>query len=245
MDEDVFLSREEAERVLHQTEYWHYPFELPWGRSSASKPGTEERHDQRRRHFFEPLLAVYGGTLDGKRVLDLGCCQGYWTFEAARAGAVHCLGLDSSATFIAEARALRTLFDRGTTEFRLAHLEEERWWEGLEPFDVTLFLGLFYHLLEPIAVLRRAMALTRETIVVDSVAQPRGEPLLALVRRIPEEPSTCGSGPMSNLRVRPTPAALLALLEDGGFTTAEVLPVHGPMPPEYVSGRRVSIIARR
>jgi tRNA (mo5U34)-methyltransferase len=245
MDEDVFLSATEAESLLRQTVYWHYPFDLPWGRSAASKPGTEDRHDLRRRHFFEPLLAAYGGSLGAKRVLDLGCCQGHWTFEAARAGAARCLGLDSSETFIAESRALRTLFGLVNTEFRCVHLEDDRWWDGLRPFDVTLFLGLFYHLADPISVLRRAMALTRETMVIDTVVQPRAEPLLILVRRNPEEPTTRNSGLSTGIRIKPTPAALLALLEDGGFARTEVLPVRGPMPPDYASGRRISLLARR
>lgn len=181
----------------------------------------------------------------GKRVLDLGCCQGFWTLEAAQAGAGFCLGLDSSEAFIREARALRTVFGADACEFRQAHLEEDLWWQDLEPFDVTLFLGLFYHLADPISVMRRAMALTGETMIVDTVVQQRDEPLLLLVPRNLDEPSTKNSGLSTGIRVQPTPAALVALLEDGGFTSVEVLPNRGPLPRDYESGRRVSVIGRR
>ena len=73
MDVDVRLGAEEAERVLSGTEYWHYPFDLPWGDVSASKPGTDDRHEQRRRYFFSPLLDGVGGSLADKWVLDFGC----------------------------------------------------------------------------------------------------------------------------------------------------------------------------
>lgn len=106
MDVDARLSEAEAERVLRGTEYWHYPFDLPWGDVGASKPGTDDRHEQRKRHFFAPLLVGFGGSLAGKRVLDLGCCQGFWTLEAARSGAAACLGLDSSEAFITELNRL-------------------------------------------------------------------------------------------------------------------------------------------
>ena len=241
-------TRQEAEQILRRAEYWHYPFDLPWGPVAPDKPGTQERHAQRRRHFFEPLLAGYGGSLRGKRVLDLGCCQGFWSFEAARAGASACLGIDSSAAFVAEARALRALAKAdtlGICEFRQAHLEDDPWWTGIGPFDVCLFLGLFYHLAEPTYVLRRAMALTRETIVVDTVVQPGKEPILALVPRNPDEPSTARSGLTTNLRAKPTVAAVVALLEDGGFTRVDVLPPREPMPRDYLNGRRISVIARR
>lgn len=242
---DAPMTRAEAERVLRGTEYWHYPFDLPWASVSASKTGTNERHEQRRRHFFEPLVERFGGSLAGGRVLDLGCCQGFWAFEAARAGAASCLGLDSSAAFIEEARALRTILGVEGCEFRQAHLEDDVWWEGLAPFDVVLYLGLFYHLADPLSVLRRGMALCRGSIVVDTVVTQGEEPILALVPRNPNEPSTRNSGLSTGIRVKPTPAALVALLKDGGFGEVEVLPNREPMPRDYVNGNRVSVIAHR
>ena len=250
------LTEQEAEAILRRVEYWHYPFDLAWGRAVPAKRRHDVRHQQRRVHFFEPLLRSYGGSLAGKRVLDLGCCQGFWSFEAARAGATSCLGLDSSEAFVEEARALRTVLRIDNCTFRQAHLEDDPWWQGIEPVEVCLFLGLFYHLTDPVAVLRRAMELTREVIIVDTqvwtqgspratVAPPADAPALILVERNPEEPTTAGSGMTSMLRAVPTRAALLALLKDGGFASAEVLAPRPPMPRDYLAGRRVSIIARR
>ena len=36
------------------------------------------RQEQRRRYFLEPLLGLTGGSLQGRRVLDLGCSAGFW-----------------------------------------------------------------------------------------------------------------------------------------------------------------------
>jgi len=245
MQTDQQLSMDEAERILRNTEYWHYPFQLPWDDVHASKANTDDRHQQRRKHFFEPLLALYGGSLQGKRVIDLDCCQGFWTLEAARAGAESCLGLDSSEAFIEEARALRTVFSIDNCAFQQAHLEDDLWWVDLEPFDVTLFLGLFYHLADPLSVTRRAMALTNETIVIDTVVQQRDEPLLLLKPRNADEPSTNKSGLSTGIRVQPTTAALVMLLEDGGFSKVTVLQNQPPMPKDYMNNRRVSVIGQR
>lgn len=140
---------------------------------------------------------------------------------------------------------MRALTGADACEFRQAHLEDDPWWDGLRPFDVTLFLGLFYHLADPISVFRRAAALTREAMVIDTVVQQREEPLLLLVPRNPDEPSTMNSGLSTGIRVQPTPAALVALLRDAGFASTEVLPVRGPMPADYASGRRVAVLGRR
>jgi 2-polyprenyl-3-methyl-5-hydroxy-6-metoxy-1,4-benzoquinol methylase len=238
------MTREEAERILRAVTYWHYPFKLPWGRAEATKPGHNERHEMRWNHFFRPLLALYGGRLSGKRVLDLGCCQGFWSFEAAKAGARYCLGLDSSESFIAQAEALRIIYGINECEFRQAHLEEDIWWEGLEPFHITLFLGLFYHLTDPIFVLRRALALTVEAIVIDTEIVPAAESALFIVPRDPHEPTTCGSNLTTTIRMVPTRKALADLLQDSGFQV-QFLEPRGPLPPEYLSGHRISLIARR
>jgi 2-polyprenyl-3-methyl-5-hydroxy-6-metoxy-1,4-benzoquinol methylase len=52
------------------------------------------RHQQRYRYFFEPLVRLFGGSLKGHRVLDLGCNAGFWSLKAAEAGADFVLGVD-------------------------------------------------------------------------------------------------------------------------------------------------------
>ncbi len=234
----------EAEEILRATEYWHYPFELPWGRITPTRASLE-RHGLRRRHFFEPLLELYGGSLAGRSVLDLGCCQGFWSFEAARAGASSCLGIDSSERFIMEARALSVILKEERCEFMHAHLEEERWWEHLAPRPVTLFLGLFYHLADPLLVLRHAMRCTSETIVIDTNVTADKESTLAIVQRDADEPTTRGSQVSTSIRIVPSRRALADLLADGGFRRIEFLKAHSWMIRSYRKGERVSLIARR
>jgi hypothetical protein len=106
-------------------------------------------------------------------------------------------------------------------------------------------LGLFYHLVDSIFVLRKAASLTLETLVVDTDILPGDGSFLAVVPRDPDEPTTRGSNLVSNLRVVPTRQALLSLIADAGFEDMECLDPDPRMPPEYLSGRRLSVIARR
>ena len=239
------MNRSESEQILRKTAYWHYPVDLPWGRMTASKPGHNERHEWRRRHFFTRLLERCGGTLSGRRVLDLACCQGFWSFEAARNGAQRCLGLDSSAAFTNEAQAIKILTGTSVCEFRCVHLEEDPWWAELEQFDVTLFLGLFYHLTDAVSVLRRALALTREIVVIDTEISADERPTLTIVPRDPQEPTTSGSNPVAPVRLVPSRAAISTLLRCCRFSQVEFLAADRAAPDDYRLGKRVSVIARR
>src|SRR5262245_49971380 len=100
------MDRTASEQLLRDVDYWHYPFDLPSGTTIPGRPGVDpQRHFLRKRHFFDPLVQHYGGSLHGKNVLDLGCCQGFWCMNASRAGA-RCVGIDSSEEFIREAGAV-------------------------------------------------------------------------------------------------------------------------------------------
>ena len=239
------MNRNEAEWILRQVEYWHYPVELPWGKMEATKPGHNERHLLRRQHFFEPLLKLCGGSLNGKRVLDLGCCQGHWSFEVRKAGASFCLGIDSSPDFVNQAEALGTIFGLDQCEFRCAQLEEDDWWKDLGTFHITFFLGLFYHLADPIFVLRKALSCTSETVLVDTGVFPGDASTITFVPRDLQEPTTRNSKIVSRIRAFPTRAALHDILEDGGFRTIRFLTPDVSMPADYLEGSRVSVIAQR
>ena len=238
------LDREQAEQTLRATTYWHYPFSLPWGDVVPSR-ATYERHHLRRSHIFGPLLNYYGGSLAGKTVLDVGCCQGFWSFEASGAGARECLGIDSSPAFIREAQALSVIKNVQNCVFRQLHVEEPLAWEQLSPRHVTFFLGLFYHLADPVFALRKAMLNTLETLIIDTEIIRSSSPTLTIKSRNPDEPTTRNSNISTTIRLVPTIAALGELLQSGGFSRVEVIKPSRDMPREYHRKQRASLIAFR
>jgi len=238
------MSPDEARKILEKALYWHYRFEFPWGETVPTRPGWADRVEKRKAHFFQPLLNHFGGSLAGKKVLDLGCCQGYWSMEAARSGAAHVLGLDSSEAFIQEAEAAAYTLGINNCVFMKAHLEDEDGWTGADP-DVTLMLGVHYHLTDPIHVLRKAMKITKEILVIDGEVAVDDKPCFHLRARTKGEPTTIRSNLSSDLRTVPTATALILLLQDGGFKSIEVLKPGPDMPADYHVPTTVSIIASR
>lgn len=87
--------------------------------------------------------------LEGKRVLDVGCNEGFFSFEAKRRGAAQVIGLDANPAAIDRARR------RGT---EVAFLLQS--WDTLPAgrFDIILFLSALHYESRPRELLQRLCA---------------------------------------------------------------------------------------
>jgi tRNA (mo5U34)-methyltransferase len=125
-----------------------------------------------RERFQQMLLNLFPDGLEGRSVLDCACNCGAHLFWAKELGAGRCLGFDIREHWLNQARFLveHRPGPKDDMRFELADLYDLPSLE-LEPFDLTLFLGIFYHLPEPIRGLKIAADQTREALVVHTVTQ--------------------------------------------------------------------------
>jgi tRNA (mo5U34)-methyltransferase len=101
--------------------------------------------------------------LGGKTLLDLGCWDGFYSFEAERRGArvtaVDCWRPDN---FFRAREAL------GSTipfhELSVYEVTQEK----LGSFEIVFFLGVLYHLRHPLLALERVCEVTRELAVIET-----------------------------------------------------------------------------
>ncbi len=155
--------------------------------------------------------------MTGMSVLDIGCNEGFFAFEAERRGAAPVLALDKSR----EAAAKFDLVHRLTgsrVEFRRVRLDEvQRKRDGR--FDLVFFLSVFHHLRHPLAVLDHVADLTGGCAVMEFVeAVPRGEEQpSALVRKLSKR---------GHLHMLPTRKFLVEVLERAGFARVEIVGEH-------------------
>ena len=116
--------------------------------------------------------AIFGNLdLRGRSVLDIGAWNGYFSFEAKRRQAQRVLATDhhcwtpainGRATFDLARTALK--LDVEALDVDVPDLTPDR----IGQFDVVLFLGVFYHLVDPIRALQNLAAVTNEVAVVET-----------------------------------------------------------------------------
>jgi tRNA (mo5U34)-methyltransferase len=122
--------------------------------------------------FKALLLRLFPDGLEGRSVLDCACNSGAFLFWAKELGAGRCFGFDVREQWIEQARFLaeHRLGSGNDVRFEVHDLYDVPSL-GLEPFDITLFHGIFYHLPAPVAGLKVAADLTREALVISTTTQ--------------------------------------------------------------------------
>jgi len=187
---------------------WYHSMELPDGRVI---PGFQSLDVLRHRLAQFPLPA----DLRGKRALDIGAWDGWFTFELERRGA-RVLAVDSTA--IERFRIARDLLG-SQAEYRIDDVCR------LSPaqighFDIVMFLGVLYHLKHPMLALEKVCELSTdmvcvESFVTDEGADPAARPLMEFY----ETTELCGQ--FDNW-VGPNTACLLALCRTAGFARVQL-----------------------
>jgi tRNA (mo5U34)-methyltransferase len=145
---------EQHSQVL-QGSWWH-SIDLGGGRIT---PGVHS-HEELLNNFNR--FALPSG-LDGLRVLDIGCWDGFYAFEAEKRGA-GVVALDSwrPDNFFRAREALGSKIPF----HELSVYDATR--AKLDSFDIVFFLGVLYHLRHPLLALERVCELTRDVAIVES-----------------------------------------------------------------------------
>jgi SAM-dependent methyltransferase len=115
-----------------------------------------------------------GGDFNRRRILDIGCLEGYFSIECALHGA-DVLGLDGKLLNIKKCEFVRSVLGVQRATFVQSDAMKVRQ-ESVGRYDVVLALGLLYHLDNPHAFLENIAGLCDGFVVIDThvalTAQP-------------------------------------------------------------------------
>jgi tRNA (mo5U34)-methyltransferase len=203
-----------APTIAPETLRWFHQMDLGEGRLTPGAVSLDILKAQADIYFRDGLT--------GLSVLDVGCIDGFNSFEAERRGAGRVLATDHYmwATGSGDRRAFELAHAayRSSVEVMdidLPDLVPER----IGHFDLVLFCGVLYHMRNPLAVLERLAPVARSMMVVETHMNALDEQRPAMIFY----PGTELNSDASNWW-GPNRPCIEAMLRDVGFARVDFTP---------------------
>lgn len=103
--------------------------------------------------------AILSGGVQGKVILDIGCNNGYYLYQAALQNPKFVLGVDPVIPYYLQFRFLQKFCPLPNVDFKLIGVDELLYFEKV--FDVVFCLGILYHHTDPIGILKKIFQVLR------------------------------------------------------------------------------------
>jgi tRNA (mo5U34)-methyltransferase len=226
------MTRDEIQAELKRLAPWFHRIDLGDGLYTKTESVMGEPVDHPRGPW-QTIQKLLPADLSDKTLLDVGCNAGFYAFEAKRRGAKRVLGVDGQRQHVRQGLFVRKVLGLDV-EFRRLNVYELSA-RTVGQFDITLALGLLYHLKHPILALENLYQVTKELLVIEtaimppertpeSFTHPLGEQQMLLHPVAYVENPAAAKEQVFNWFL-PSVPALVALLRNTGFDEVEVVEV--------------------
>ena len=239
------MQTEEIQRRVQSFERWHYEFDLNGVKTPLFDEGHRLRHEHRTRYFFDPLVSLCGGSLRGKRVLDLGCNAGFWSLQAINAGAEFVHGIDGRQMHVDQANLVFEAL--GIDESRYRFSVGDVLADDLKPhgsFDVVLCLGLLYHIAKPMELFENIAAVSTDVLLIDTEVSALSGSIVEYRRESIEDPRNAID---YELVMLPSRRAVIDMLDMFTYRAVILRPqlLDYTGMRDYLSGHRLAFMAAK
>lgn len=247
------MQSEQIKSGIEEFGPWFYAHEFGEGlKTTPAIPQQVARiHDTRLAMVQSAVTRHFGARAASIDCLDIGCHEGFYSVAMARHG-IKVTGMDAReenlnrARFVAEASGVDVLFRQGRVETLAPD-------EG-RTYDLTLFLGVLYHVEDPMLCLRQVSAVTGEMCLIETqiVNEVEGSTewgarewtrpyrgILALIDESGEFDAGNRETGVTPMATCPSPKALLFMLRQAGFARAEILTPPPDAYEQHARGKRV------
>jgi ubiquinone/menaquinone biosynthesis C-methylase UbiE len=234
---------------------WFYRFDFGDGLQTtpAIPPSVVGIFDTRLQMLNHAVDAHFGERLPDIECLDIGCHEGFYSLAMARRGVRSVTGIDGREENLRRARFVAAAMGVNGIDYRLGRVETLAA-DQHRTYDLTLFLGVLYHVEDPMLCLRQVAAVTGELCVIETqvVDEVEGsaewgarewtrpyQGILAIIDEAGEFSAGNRETGMSPMATCPSPKALLYMLRQAGFRRAEILPPPPGAYEQHARGKRV------
>lgn len=226
------MTREEILSELKRLGPWFHRIDLGNGLYTKTETVMGEPVDHPL-PTWQTIQKILPSALSDKTVLDVGCNAGFYAFEAKRRGARRVLGVDGQRQHVRQGLFVRKVLGL-EVEFRRLNVYE------LNPrtvgqFDITLALGLLYHLKHPMLALENLHQVTKDLLIIETAIMPPERTLGSFMHRVGEKQMLLntlafvenppGAKEQALNWFLPGVDALKALLRTAGFVELKVVEV--------------------
>ena len=200
----------ESLRARIQQEEWYQSIPLGDGTTTAGETGDSERD--------KIVMMEWPDDLSGKSLLDIGCSEGFYSYEFEARGATKILAVDKHPDACRKFRLIHELKESKVEFLESDFYDLDRTVIGRH--DYVLFLAVFHHVRHPLLAIDRLYDLTKEITFIEYVeALPEsGEDLSLLLRRKSKKPGL--------YQMLPTRSYMTEMLYRAGYSAVEVLGAH-------------------
>jgi tRNA (mo5U34)-methyltransferase len=172
------MTQEEKLKWVNTPPAWMYEFDLGEGvKTPLLAEELRSVHRTRETMTMQAIDTFFPGGLSGKRCLDVACNEGYFSHLLYQRGA-SVKGIDVRERNIHRARQVQSIL--GCDPSRLVFEVEDFFNNRDKPdtYDVTLFLGLLYHIENPMGAIRLLHKITRTLCVIETQLTRQAQPIV-------------------------------------------------------------------
>lgn len=252
------MLQDQIQRGIEELGPWFYAFDFGHGLSTtpAIPPQVAEIHATRLAMLESAVSGHFGTSASGIECLDIGCHEGFYSLAMARHG-MRVTGVDAREENLRRARFVTEAMGIDNIAYRRGRVETLARDEG-RSYPLTLFLGVLYHVEDPMLCLRQVAAVTSDMCVIETQVVDEFEGftewgarewtrpyqgIVALVDESGEFNAGNRETGVTPIAMCPSPKALLFMLRHAGFARAEILPAPPGAYEQHARGKRVVAVA--
>jgi hypothetical protein len=161
--------------------------------------------------------------LKDRRIIDLGCHDGRWSFAALKAGASDVLGVEGRSHLVEKAFDNFRFYGVPVEKYRFITGDAVEALLGMKAgsIEVMMCLGFFYHTMEHMRLLLEARRIGVEYLIIDTSISPSADPIVALTfEPVEDTRNSIDYGRMGKSKVlvgAPSRSGLVAMLDYAGY----------------------------
>lgn len=213
---------------------WGFWFRLAQGMNTKKLDILGRNRIICRSHLISTTVEkLLGKRLSDTTILDMACHSGFFSLDMASRGVKHVTGVEMRDISVRQARFLQQHYGITNASFEQGDVYT---WQAPAPFSVVLNLGLLYHVIDPVTLIRRTYDACTDFAVIDTICHP--EPTSAFIACFNKDTTLNGEGKYS-IELHPTYRALIDTMHDAGFVDLLELIA------EEDNGNRASLLYRK